>query len=259
MIFARCYAGSPSHRSLRPRLRSTSCRAAPEWRRSRSTSRLTFTWPSTMRCRAAKAETMRIASFELLGPIRAPRCLAIDRDHLGGGVGQRRHPGHEAKLEGAGVERGKDIAEMIMRGRAVHIGPKPPQQLDLPLAKSRDVGECLRPRKNRQKNQEQHFRERRIHFAGLTMIRQPAEIVKKNSLSPKSLQTVSRRNPSSSSTCDALEDNRFSTSASCHGYLHPIALVSELRNVALNSLVGLLHGHYSFGAKLRFVRGCYRV
>src|SRR6266566_6917177 len=70
-------------------------------------------------------------------------------------------------------------AAMIVRRRAVHIGPKPPQQFDLPLAKPRNIGKRLRPRKNRQKNQEQHLRERIIHFAGLTMIRQPAEIVKK--------------------------------------------------------------------------------
>src|SRR5438309_9502692 len=68
---------------------------------------------------------------------------------------------------------------MIMRGCAVHIRPKPPQQFDLALAKPRDVGERLRPRENRQKNQEQYLRERIIHFAGLTMIRQLAEIVKK--------------------------------------------------------------------------------
>src|SRR6266566_1423567 len=70
-------------------------------------------------------------------------------------------------------------AAMIVRRRAVHIGPKPPQQFDLPLAKPRNIGKRLRTRKNRQKNQEQHLRERIIHFAGLTMIRQPAEIVKK--------------------------------------------------------------------------------
>jgi hypothetical protein len=67
---------------------------------------------------------------------------------------------------------------MIMRGRAVHIGPKPPQQFDLPLAKPRDVGKRLRPRKHRQKNQEQHLRQWVIHLAGLTLIRQLAEIVK---------------------------------------------------------------------------------
>lgn len=79
----------------------------------------------------------------------------------------------------ASVERGKDIAEMIMRGRAVHIGPKTPQQIDLPLAKSRDVGKCLRPRKNRQENQQQHFRERVILFTDLMMILQLTEIVEK--------------------------------------------------------------------------------
>jgi hypothetical protein len=80
-----------------------------------------------------------------------PRGLAIDRDDLGRRVGQRRDPGHEASLEGAGVERGKDIAEIIMGGRAVQIGPKPSQQFDLLLAKTRDVGERLGPRKNRQR------------------------------------------------------------------------------------------------------------
>src|SRR5258705_10527331 len=59
------------------------------------------------------------------------------------------------------------------------MGQKPPQQFDLPLAKPRYIGKRLRTRKNRQKNQEQHLRERIIHFAGLAMIRQPAEIVKK--------------------------------------------------------------------------------
>jgi hypothetical protein len=77
--------------------------------------------------------------------IRAPRRLGIDRDDLGWRVCQRRDPGHEAKLEGTGIERGEDIAEMIMGGRTVHIGPKPPQQFDLALAKPRYVGERLHP------------------------------------------------------------------------------------------------------------------
>ena len=89
-----------------------------------------------------------------LGLIGAPRGLAVDRDHLGRRVGQRRDPGHEASLEGAGVERGKDVAEVIVRGRAVLIGSKPPQQIDLSLAKSRDVSESLCPGKNRQKYQQ---------------------------------------------------------------------------------------------------------
>ena len=86
----------------------------------------------------------------------AAMMTSLNRDHLGGCVRQRRHPGHKAKLEGAGVKRGKDIAEMIVRA-CVYIGPKSPQQFDLPLAKSRDVGECLRPRKNRQKTAVRSF------------------------------------------------------------------------------------------------------
>src|SRR6202007_968918 len=102
--------------------------------------------------------------------------LAIDRDDLGGSVGQRRDPGHEAKLEGAGVERGKDVAKMIVRGRTVLVGPKPPQQIDLSLAKSRDVGESLCPGKNRQKKQQQHFRQRIINLVGLEAIQATTEM-----------------------------------------------------------------------------------
>src|SRR6478672_4303791 len=36
---------------------------------------------------------------------------------------------------------------------------------------------------------------------------------------------LSPRYPSSSSTCDSVEDNRFSTSAFCHEPFHPITLV----------------------------------
>ena len=85
----------------------------------------------------------------------------IDRHHRALGrhhVEQRRDPGRKAKLEGAGVEHGEDIAEMIMPGRAVHIGSKPPPQLDLTLAELRGADERLRPSKNRQKNQEQRLR-----------------------------------------------------------------------------------------------------
>jgi hypothetical protein len=48
---------------------------------------------------------------------------------------------------------------MIMRGRAVHIGPIPPQEFDLPLAKPRGVLNVSAPGKNRQKNQKKDFRQ----------------------------------------------------------------------------------------------------
>ena len=59
-----------------------------------------------------------------------------------------------------GVERGENIAQMIVRGRAVAIGPEPAQQIELLLAKAGDVGEGLRPRQHREQAQQQDFIER---------------------------------------------------------------------------------------------------
>src|SRR6478736_1898545 len=42
---------------------------------------------------------------------------------------------------------------------------------------------------------------------------------------------LSPRYPSSSSTCDSVEDNRFSTSAFCHEPFHPITLRAKYRKV----------------------------
>src|SRR6476620_7159467 len=42
---------------------------------------------------------------------------------------------------------------------------------------------------------------------------------------------LSPRYPSSSSTCDSVEDNRFSTSAFCHEPFHPITLGQEVAGI----------------------------
>ena len=47
----------------------------------------------------------------LIGPAR---CLAIDRDHTGRYADEARYPGDKAALERLGIERGEDIAEMIV-------------------------------------------------------------------------------------------------------------------------------------------------
>ncbi len=61
----------------------------------------------------------------------------------------RRHPGHEATPEALSVERGEDIAEMIVARRPVGEGTETAQQAKLLLAKPRNVGETLRARQNR--------------------------------------------------------------------------------------------------------------
>ena len=58
----------------------------------------------------------------------AARCLAVDGDDLGGRFDERRNPGDEAASERLGVERGEDVAEMIMRRRAVLERPEAAQQ-----------------------------------------------------------------------------------------------------------------------------------
>ena len=49
----------------------------------------------------------------------AARSLAVDGDHLGRGVGQSRRPSDEAAPERRRVERGENVAQMIMRRSSV--------------------------------------------------------------------------------------------------------------------------------------------
>src|SRR5215471_1962873 len=65
----------------------------------------TLTCPSTRRWRAAKAETMWIGALAPLFLIGAAHRLAINRNHLSRGSGQRGYPRDEASLEFVGVER----------------------------------------------------------------------------------------------------------------------------------------------------------
>lgn len=109
----------------------------------------------------------------------APGGLAIDGDHLrrhaAGGCG----PGHKALLEALGIERGEDLAQAVMGGRPMAIGPEPAQQIKLRLAKPGDVGECLSPRQHRQERQQQHFVERIDHLDQLPRIRQLRKMLQK--------------------------------------------------------------------------------
>ena len=74
----------------------------------------------------------RFRAFLLVG---AAQRLAIDGNHIRRRAGQRGHPGDEAVLELLGVESGKNVAELIVRGRTVAKRPKPAQKAELLLAK----------------------------------------------------------------------------------------------------------------------------
>src|ERR1700733_2891461 len=58
----------------------------------------------------------------------------------------------------------------------------------------------------------------------------------RNSSSPRSPQILPRPYPSPSSTCDSLDDNRFSTSVVCHEPLHPITLQSHAGSLAYRTI-----------------------
>jgi hypothetical protein len=111
--------------------------------------------------------------------------LAIDGDDLGWRLGQRRDPGDEAALERLRIERGENIAQMIMCGRAVAIGHPstgsgPAQEIELLFAETGDVGKRLGPRQNREPAQEQDFIAWIGDLSGLPMIRHVLEIMEKH-------------------------------------------------------------------------------
>src|SRR5918994_5721538 len=75
----------------------------------------TLTWPSTSR---REGGNHMDGGFPALFLIRAAHRLAVGRDHPGRSAGQRRHPGDEAVLKLLRIERGEDVAELIMRRSA---------------------------------------------------------------------------------------------------------------------------------------------
>ena len=118
---------------------------------------------------AAKAETIWIASFEPLVRYERRAVLpSIAITPAGALSTPRPRPRSKAGRRGRRAwrrYRRDDHATACRSHRAETAA-----EVRLPLAKPRYVGERLRPRKNRQKNQEQHFRQRIIHLAGLTMM-----------------------------------------------------------------------------------------
>ncbi len=76
-------------------------------------------------CRERRDHVDRgLGALLLVGPTRG---LSIDGNHPLRCPGQRRDPGNEAALELLGVERCKDIAEVIMRRRPIAKWPEPAQ------------------------------------------------------------------------------------------------------------------------------------
>ena len=66
-----------------------------------------------------------------------------------------------------GIEGREDIAELIVRRRAITKRPEPPQQVELAVAEAGDIDEALRPGQHREQSQQQHLGERISDLAAL--------------------------------------------------------------------------------------------
>src|SRR5436190_419714 len=190
----------------------------------------TFTCPSTRRWRAAKAETMWMGALPLdFWPERREVLPSMAITSAGvptSAATQRRpsgDPGNEATLERLGVNRGEDVAQVIVRRRPIAKRPEAAQQRELLRPEPGDIDEGLRPGQHREQRQHKHLVERIHHLAALARVRQIVKIAQKNncfSKGPTIRRGVHPRNPPSNQK--GLDG--FRASRLCHPLLRPIAL-----------------------------------
>ena len=105
--------------------------------------------------------------------------LAIDGDNTCGNARHCGDPGDEAALELLGIQRREDIAEVIMRRRAILERAEPTEQRELLGAEKRDLSEAFRASQHRQQTQQQNLVERIGHLAKLARVPQTLEIAQK--------------------------------------------------------------------------------
>jgi hypothetical protein len=103
-----------------------------------------------------------------------------DSNHLCRHPCLRGDPRNEATPEHLGVERGQNIAEVIVRGRPILEASEALEQGQLQPAKLGDIGNRLRPGDHGQQTQQQNLTERIFDLSGLPRITQPLEIAEKH-------------------------------------------------------------------------------
>jgi hypothetical protein len=99
-------------------------------------------WPASL----VSARLLVVSLGRLAGgfPGRAARGLAVAGDHLGRAAQQRAHPGCEATLELHGIQACEDIAQVIMRRRAIQERPEPSEEHQLAVAEAGNVSKGFR-------------------------------------------------------------------------------------------------------------------
>jgi hypothetical protein len=102
--------------------------------------------------------------------IRAPQCLAVDRDDVRPQLGERGDPGNEAFLEAFAIEGREQIAELIVGRRAVLEGREAAQESQLVAAEQGDIDPAFGTGEHGKQAQQQHLGQRIGHLAALPRI-----------------------------------------------------------------------------------------
>ncbi len=106
------------------------------------------------------------------------RSLAVDGDDVERRLGRRAHSGHEVAPERLGVERGENIAEVVVARRAVGEWQKAAHESQLLLTEPREIGETFSAR---QQGEQQNLIKPVGHLSRLPMIGPTSEVTQENS------------------------------------------------------------------------------
>jgi hypothetical protein len=129
-----------------------------------------------------------------------------------------------------GVEGCEDIAEVIVRRRAIAKWPEPAQQREFLAAETGDIDKGLRPGQHREQAQQQHFVERIRYLATLARVRHVPEILQENHRLAKRPAVPCNAIHRCPPRIDQEDRNRFSTSAVCHALPSPDCPAHRLEN-----------------------------
>jgi hypothetical protein len=109
----------------------------------------------------------------------APRGLAIDCND-GRVLGpQRLHPAQKAGLERLTINRGDHVAQHVVAWDAAPIRAEPAQDVQVLSAPQGNLNKVVRSRNGRAQQQQQDFRQRIQHLAGLARVVERGEMGQK--------------------------------------------------------------------------------
>jgi hypothetical protein len=97
--------------------------------------------------------------------------------NVGAELAERADPGDEAALELFGIERGEQVAQLVVRRRAVLEGAKAAQRLKLLLAELGDLHPALGGGQHGHQAKQQHLVERIPYLAGLARVFEALEML----------------------------------------------------------------------------------